>query len=35
MWVLINGTKERIYKAETLTDVENKFTVTRGQVAGV
>ena len=33
MWNLRKGTDELIYKANRVTDVENKFMVTRGKGA--
>ena len=30
MWNLNNGTNELTYKIDRITDVENKFTVTKG-----
>ena len=31
MWNLRNSTNEPIYKTERVTDVENKFMVTKGK----
>lgn len=35
MWNLRNSTNELIYKTKTLTDIENKLTVPKGQEGGI